>query len=146
MSKVSVYLNFATQTEVAFNYYKTIFGGDFTEPGFRRFSDMPPMEGVPPLPDHLKNGVMHVELPILNGFKLMGTDAPEEMGFKVNFGNNIYINLEIDTRAETKRLFDALSEGGSVEQELGEMFWGAYFGSCVDKYGVRWMFNCEEKG
>lgn len=88
---------------------------------------------------------MHVELPILNGFKLMGTDAPEEMGFKVNFGNNIYINLEIDTRAETKRLFDALSDEGTVEQELAEMFWGAYFGSCVDKYGVRWMFNCEEK-
>ena len=118
MSKVSVYLNFASQTEEAFNYYKSIFGGEFTEPGFRRFSDMPPIDGMPPLPDHLSNGVMHVELPILGGFKLMGTDASVEMGFNVNFGNNIYINLEPDTRTETKRLFDALSSGGKVEQEL----------------------------
>jgi PhnB protein len=145
MSKVSIYLNFASQTEEAFIYYKSVFGGEFTEPGFRRFGDMPPMDGIPPVPDHLKNRVMHVELPILNGFKLMGTDAPEEMGFHVSFGNNIYINLEIDTRTETKRLFEALSDGGKVEQELAEMFWGAYFGSCVDKYGVRWMFNCVEK-
>jgi len=145
MSKVSIYLNFTSQTEEAFNFYKSIFGGEFTEPGFRRFGDMPPMEGMPPLPDHLKNRVMHVELPILGGLKLMGTDAPEELGFTVHFGNNIYINLEPDTRAETTRLFNALSEGGKIEQELAEMFWGAYFGSCADRYGVRWMFNCEEK-
>jgi len=144
MSKVSIYLNFENQTEEAFLFYRSIFGGDFTPPGFRTFGDMPPMEGMPPLPDHLKNGIMHVELPILGGFKLMGTDAPKEMGFSVTFGNNIYINLEPDTKAETQRLFVALSEGGKVEQELEDMFWGAYFGSCTDKYGVRWMFNCEE--
>lgn len=145
MAKVSVYLNFASQTEKAFGFYKSIFGGDFTEPGIRRFNDMPSMEGMPPLPDHLKDGVMHVELPILGDFILMGTDAPAELGFNVNFGNNIYINLHIDTRAETKRLFDSLSKDGVVEQDLQVMFWGAYFGSCVDKFGVRWMFNCEEK-
>ncbi|MBC7885677.1 MAG: VOC family protein [Saprospiraceae bacterium] len=145
MSKVSIYLNFSNQTEEAFLYYQSVFGTKITEPGFRRFGDMPPMEGMPPLPDNLKNGVMHVELAITGGFKIMGTDAPNEMGFNVKFGNNVYINLEPDTRAETKRLFDALSDGGKVEQELSDMFWGAYFGSCEDKYGVRWMFNCEEK-
>jgi len=145
MAKVSVYLNFASQTEEAFGYYKSIFGGDFTEPGIRRFSEMPSMEGMPPLPDHLKDGVMHVELPILDDFILMGTDAPAELGFNVNFGNNVYINLHLDTREETKRLFDSLSKDGIVEQDLQVMFWGAYFGSCVDKFGVRWMFNCEEK-
>jgi len=88
---------------------------------------------------------MHIELPILGGHILMGTDAPESMGFTVNFGNNVYINLEPDTRNETKKLFDGLSAGGKVTMQLQEMFWGAYYGSCTDKFGVQWMFNCVEK-
>ncbi len=86
---------------------------------------------------------MHIELAITGGHYLMGTDAPESMGFKVNFGNNVYINLEPDTKAETKKLFDTLSAGGVVTIELQDMFWGAYYGSCTDKYGVQWIFNCE---
>ena len=88
---------------------------------------------------------MHVVLPILGGHQLMGTDAPESMGFRVTAGNNVYINLEPDTREETKRLFTALSAGGKVEQDLQEMFWGDFYGSCKDKFGVQWMFNCAEK-
>ena len=87
---------------------------------------------------------MHIALPIFGGHLLMGTDAPESMGFQVKMGNNIYINLEPDTKEETKLLFDALSNGGKVEMELQEMVWKAYFGSCTDKYGVQWMFNCDE--
>jgi PhnB protein len=75
----------------------------------------------------------------------MGTDAPESMGFKLNQGNNVYINLEPDTRPETDRLFKALSEGGAVEMQLAEQFWGDYFGSLTDKFGVKWMFNCRSK-
>ena len=67
------------------------------------------------------------------------------MGFKVNFGNNFYISLHPGTREETNRLFKALSEGGKVEQELQDMFWGDYYGSCTDKYGVQWMFNFSAK-
>ena len=145
MARVSIYLNFSNYTEEAFNFYKSVFGTEFTEPGFSRMGDMPPMEGMPPTPDDLKNLVMHVELPITGGHVLMGTDAPEQMGFKVNFGNNVHINLEPDTRVETKKLFDALSAGGKVTMELQDMFWGAYFGSCADKYGVQWMFNCNAK-
>jgi PhnB protein len=100
---------------------------------------------MPSLSEADENLIMHVSLPILGGHILMGTDAPESMGFRVNFGNNVYINLEPDTRAETQRLFKALSAGGIVEQELQEMFWGDYYGSCKDKYGVQWMFNCAEK-
>jgi len=100
---------------------------------------------MPPLSEGDKNLVMHVELPIVGGHILMGTDAPETMGFNVNFGNNVYINLEPDTRKETKQLFDALSAGGKVTMELQDMFWGAYFGSCTDKFGVQWMFNCVVK-
>jgi PhnB protein len=88
---------------------------------------------------------MLVALPITGGHVLMGTDAPETMGFKVNFGNNMYINLEPDTRTETQKLFKALSAGGTVGMELQDMFWGEYFGSCTDKFGVQWMFNCTEK-
>jgi len=145
MARVSNYLNFANYTEQAFNFYKSVFGGEFTAPGIRRMGDMPPMEGTPPISDDLKNLVMHVELPITGGHILMGTDAPEQMGFKINFGNNIYISLEPDTKAETKKLFDALAAGGTVGMDLQDMFWGAYFGSCTDKFGVQWMFNCLEK-
>lgn len=145
MARVSTYLNFPDQTEEAFNFYKTIFRGEFTEPGIRRMGDVPPQEGMPPMSDDLKNLVMHVELPITGGHILMGTDAPEQMGFTVKSGNNIHINLEPDTREETKRLFDALSEGGIVSMELQVMFWGAYFGSCTDKYGIQWMVNCMNK-
>ena len=145
MSRVSVYLNFPRNTEEVFNFYRSVFGGEFSGGGAARFKDIPVSEGMPPIPEEDKNLVMHIELPILGGFVLMGTDAPESMGFKVNFGNNISINLEPDTRAETKKLFEALSKGGKVTMELQDMFWGAYFGSCTDKFGVQWMFNCAEK-
>lgn len=145
MASVSTYLNFPRNTEEVFNYYKSIFGGEFFGNGIMRFGDMPDSPGNPPMADEDKNLVMHVELRILDSHSLMGTDAPESMGFKVNYGNNIYINLQPDTRKETKRLFDKLSEGGQVSMELADMFWGDYFGSCTDKYGVQWMFNCGEK-
>lgn len=145
MAGVSTYLNFPGNTEEAFNFYKTVFGGEFFGNGIMRFKDIPPSPNNPPMPDADGNMVMHVELKILNSYALMGTDAPESMGFKVNFGNNNYINLQPDTRKETKELFDKLSAGGKVSQELQDMFWGDYFGSCTDRFGVQWMFNCNEK-
>jgi len=145
MSQTSTYLNFQRNTEEAFNFYKSVFGGDFVDGKINRFSDIPSQEGMPPLTEEDKKLVMHVSLPILGGHLLMGTDAPESMGFKVNFGNNVYISLHPDTREETNRLFKALSEGGKVEQELQDMFWGDYYGSCTDKYGVQWMFNFSAK-
>ena len=145
MARVSTYLNFRDQTEEAFNFYKTIFRSAFTAPGIRRMGDVPPQEGMPHMGDDVKNLVMHVELPITGEHILMGTDAPEQMGFTVKSGNNIHINLEPDTREETKRLFDALSEGGIITMDLQDMFWGAYFGSCTDKYGIQWMVNCTNK-
>jgi PhnB protein len=145
MARVSIYLNFPRNTEEVFNYYKSIFDGEFSGERIYRFGDIPPSEGMPTIAAEDKNLIMHIELPILDGFVLMGTDAPESMGFKVNSGNNVHINLEPDTRIETKRLFDALSTGGTVTQQLQDTFWGAYFGSCTDKYGIHWMVNCYEK-
>jgi PhnB protein len=144
MASVSTYLNFIRSTEAAFMFYKSIFKTEFSTP-IARFKDMPPQPDQPPLPEADKNLVMHVALPILAGHVIMGTDAPESMGFTVTPGNNVYINLEPDTRAETNRLFQALSEGGKIEMVLQEMFWGDYFGSLIDQYGICWMFNCASK-
>lgn len=145
MARVNTYLNFPRNTEEVFNFYKSIFGGEFSGGGIAHFSDIPASEGEPPIANEDKNLVMHIELPLLGGHVLMGTDAPESMGFKVNFGNNVHISLEPDTKAETKRLFDALSVGSKITMKLQVMFWGAYYGSCTDKFGVQWMFNCTEK-
>ena len=144
MARVSTYLNFANNTEEVFNFYKSVFGGEFTG-GINRFKDIPPQDGMPPMPENIMNLVMHVELPITGGHVLMGTDAPAEMGFTVNKGNNIHINLEPDSKEEADRLFNALSVGGIVTMPLGDMFWGAYFGSFTDKYGINWMINCSNK-
>ena len=145
MARTSTYLNFPNNTEEVFNFYKTIFGGEFTGNGIMRFGDMPPMEGMPPTPDALKNLVVHVELSITGGHMLMGTDAPAEMGFTVIKGNNVNLNLEPDTKEETDRLFGALSAGGTISMPLQDMFWGAYFGSCTDQFGINWMVNCQNK-
>ena len=145
MKRVSTYLNFPRNTEEAFLFYQSIFGGEFTRGGIARFKDIPPSPDSQPISKEDLNLVMHVELPIYGGHVIMGTDAPESMGFKVSIGNNVHINLETETKEETNKLFKALSTGGKVTMELQEMFWGAYFGSCIDKFGVQWMFNCETK-
>ena len=145
MARTSTYINFSRETEEAFNFYKSVFGTNFSGNGIARFGDFPPPKGAPQLAEEDKNLIMHVELPITGGHILMGTDAPESMGFKVIKGNNVYIMLEPDTRSETNKLFDALLEDGNVEMELQDMFWGSYYGTGTDKFGVHWMFNCMEK-
>lgn len=144
MSSTSTYLNFPRTTEQAFLFYKSVFGGQFNG-GIRRFADIPPHPGQPAIADADKQLVMHVELPILGGHMLMGTDAPESMGFTVKQGNNVYISLHPDTRAEADRLFVSLSAGGKIEMPMQDMFWGDYYGSCTDKFGVQWMVNCSAK-
>ena len=144
MARVSTYLNFPRSTAEAFEFYRSVFGTDYAAP-IARFKDIPPQPGQPPLAAGDAELVMHVALPILGGHMLMGTDAPDTMGFTVKPGNNVYINLEPDTRRETDRLFQALAVGGKIETPLQQMFWGAYFGSLTDKFGIQWMFNCESK-
>lgn len=141
MAKTSTYLNFPRNTEKAFTFYKTVFGGEFTDGKINRFRDIPPQKDAPPIAEEDKDLVMHIALPIMGGHILMGTDAPESMGFKVNQGNNVYISLHPDSRSEADRLFKALSEGGIVEMPMQDMFWGDYYGSLSDKFGIRWMVN-----
>lgn len=145
MARTSTYLNFERQTEEAFLFYKSVFGGEFSAGGILRYGSVPRPEGVPSLPLEDQNLVMHIELPITGGHILMGTDTPKFTGHTVKFGNNISINLEPDTREEARRLFDGLAKGGQVTMELQEVFWDAYFGSLVDKFGVNWLINCPNK-
>ena len=144
MARVTTYLNFPRQTEQAFLFYKSAFKTEFAAPVVR-FNEAPAHPGQPPLSEADKNLILHVALPILGGHVLMGSDAPEGMCPQVIFGTNVSINLEPDTRAETDRLFAALAEGGKVGMPLQDMFWGAYFGHIVDRFGVQWMFNCMSK-
>jgi len=145
MGRVSTYLNFPGNTEAAFEFYRSVFETKYEAPSIRRMSEEPSSPGQPPMPEAAKGLVLHVALPILGGHVLMGTDAAESMGFKLNFGNNMHLNLHPDSRAETDRLFQRLAEGGKVHMPLEEMFWGDYFGSLTDQFGVQWMFNCSSK-
>jgi PhnB protein len=141
MARVSTYLNFPRATEEAFTFYRSVFGTEFLGP-ISRFGDIPAQPGQPPMAEADRNLVMHVELPILAGHVLMGTDAPASMGFTLTAGNTVTINLEPDSHAETDKLFAALGAGGKVDMPLQAMFWGSYFGILVDRFGIRWMFNC----
>lgn len=145
MARVCIYLNFQRETEEVFNFYKSIFGGEFCGGGIMRFKDIPASDKNPPLPAEELNLVMHMELPILGGHVLMGSDTPASMGFTINYGNNFYIMLEPDSRDDTHKLFAALSKDGKVGMALQDTFWGAYYGSCTDKYGIQWMFNFPNK-
>lgn len=140
-ARVCTYVNFPGNTEEAFLFYQSVFKTKFTGNGIQRFGDLPADADHPPVADELKKLVLHVELPITANHILMGTDAPEEMGFKVVQGNNMHISLEPDTREEAERLFNELSADGNITMPLQDMFWGAYFGSFTDKYGINWMIN-----
>ncbi len=144
-ARVCTYLNFPGNTEEAFMFYKSVFKNEFVGPGIQRFGDLPAEADHPPVNDAVKNMILHIELPITGGHILMGTDAPKEMGFTVTKGNNMHISIEPETRAETLRVFEALSAGGNITMPLQDMFWGAYFGSFTDKYGINWMLNCLAK-
>jgi len=135
MKSINPYLNFPGNTEEAFNFYKKIFGGDFAG-GIFRFKDTPEADK---LNKSDQEKVMHVGLPMGKSNFLMATDALESMGFKINFGNNFYIAIDAESREEADKLFNGLSQGGKVEMPMADQFWGDYFGSLADKFGVQWM-------
>jgi PhnB protein len=143
MERVSTYLNFMGQAEEAFNFYASVFGTELLGPVVR-IGDMPGGPDMPEVTEAEKNMVMHIEVPILAGHILMATDMIESMGHQTRVGNNTTINLELQDKAETDRLFGLLGEGSEEMSPLADMPWGAYWGTCLDKYGIRWMFNCYE--
>lgn len=139
MSYVSIYLNFAGNAEEAFNHYKKVFKTEFSAP-IMRMKDIPAQPGQPALPEKEQNMVMHVALPILGGTQIMASDMLESMGHKLVVGNNMTISLNPDTKEEADRLFKELSNGGKDAVAPHDEFWG-YWGTCLDRFGIRWMFN-----
>jgi PhnB protein len=136
MATLNPYLNFPGNTEEAFNFYKSVFGGEFLN--VTRFKDTPAAAQMSAAD---ANKLMHISLPIGKGNILMATDALESMGHKLSYGNNTQLSLEADSKEEATRLFNGLSAGGKLEMPLSDQFWGAYFGMFTDKYGVKWMVN-----
>ena len=139
MAATNIYLNFQGNAAEAFNLYKSVFNTEFSAP-IMRMGDMPAQEGMPPLSDAEKNMVMHVALPILGGTQIMGTDMLESMGHKLIVGNNTTISLELDSKEEADRIYNALAQGGTDCVAPHDEFWG-YWGVCLDRFGIRWMFN-----
>ena len=135
MARVSTYLNFMGNTEEAFEFYRSVFGGEFTT--LDRMGAIPGM----PLTEEDQTKVMHVALPILGGHTLMGTDMLESLGHHLELGNNISIAIEPDSLEHGRALHEALSAGGTDIQELSPAPWGGHYGSVVDQFGGRWMFN-----
>ena len=142
MARVSTWFHFAGNAEEAFLFYRSVFRTEFVGP-ITRFGDLPTGPGQPPWPPEQAKLVMRVALPILGGHVIIGNDAPAHLGQRIQ-GNNVTLNLETDSRAETDRLFVALKVGGTVEYEPTEMPWGGYWGSLIDRYGNEWMFSCDE--
>jgi len=139
MANVSIYLNFMGNAEEAFNHYKKVFRTEFSAP-IMRMKEIPAQPGAQALPEAEQNKVMHVALPILGGTQIMATDMLESAGQKLVEGNNFTISLNPDTKEEADRLYKELSEGGADAVPPHDEFWG-YWGTCKDRFGIRWMFN-----
>lgn len=135
MATINPYLNFKGNTEEAFNFYKSVFGGEFQ--ALQRFKDTPEGDKLSAA-DQEK--IMHIALPIGNNI-LMATDALESMGQKLTFGDNLSISISTDTEAEADRIFSSLVAGGQVTMPLEKMFWGDYFGMLTDRFGIQWMVS-----
>lgn len=136
MKVVNPYLNFPGNTEEAFNFYKSIFGGEFTS--VVKFGDTPEAGKIS---EKVKDKIMHISLPVGNGNILMATDAIEEMGHKISEGNNFHICIGAESKEEADELFKGLSEGGKTSMPMADTFWGDYFGMLKDRFGVQWMIS-----
>ena len=141
MTTVNIYLNFNGNCEKAFNFYKSVFGGEF--PYIGRFGDMPPQEGLPPMPKEMESRIMHVSLPISKETMLMGSDTGGEWAPSFQQGNNFSISITTDSKEEADRLFNGLSDGGKVTMPLSKTFWSEHFGMLTDKFGINWMVSLD---
>lgn len=139
MKTVHPYLNFDGNTEEAFNFYRSVFGGDFVG-GISRFRDFGDGMGVG---EHELDLIAHIALPLGPHSLLMGTDAVASMGMPLHAGNNSYIMLDCESAAEAADLFGKLSEGGTVQMELQRTEWAERYASFTDRFGTAWMIYFE---
>lgn len=135
MATINPYLNFLGNTEEAFNFYKSVFGGEFAM--VMRFRDT---EHGANLPEEDKDKIMHIALPIGSNM-LMGTDCLTSMGQNLKFGDNFSISVSPDSMEQTQAIFNGLAEGGNVVMPLKKEFWGDHFGLLFDRFGIQWMVN-----
>jgi PhnB protein len=140
MTQFNPYLNFDGTAEEAFDFYKSVFGGEFAS--VIRFKDMP-MPGVS-TPKEEANMIMHIGLPLGQNQMLMASDVLRSLGQRLIPGNNVYISVHTDSKQEADRLFTALSKGGEIEMAIADQPWGDYWGSLKDRFGVLWMINYHE--
>jgi PhnB protein len=138
MAKINPYLHFLGNSEEVFSFYQSVFGGEFAM--LQRFGEMPGCEEMK-LSDEDKQKIMHIALPISDGHVLMATDAVGEHAKDAVIGNNISLSVAADSKEEADKIFNGLSNGGTVTMPLADTFWGAYFGMCKDKFGIQWMIN-----
>lgn len=139
MAKINPYLHFIGNAEEVFNFYKSVFGGEFA--AVMRYKDIPNQEGGEEMSDADKEKIMHIAFPISDGNVLMATDAVGKYAEDASFGNNISLSVSADSKAEAEKVFNGLADGGETTMPLGDTFWGAYFGMCRDKFGINWMVN-----
>ena len=140
MTTINPYLTFSGNCEEAFNFYKTVFGGEFSYIG--RFGDMPPQEGQDmQVSESDKNRIMHVSLPISNETILMGSDTGGEWAGDTIVGNNITISITTYSKEKADEFFNKLSAGGKATMPMNQTFWGDYFGMCTDKFDINWMVS-----
>ncbi len=129
------YLTFDGNCAEAFDYYKSVFGGDYIARS--TFGEGPPDMGVS---DEFKNRIMHVSFPI-GGSMLMGSDTAGASSGPFVQGTNFSISYTPSSKADADEKFSRLVEGGMEIMVMQDAFWGSYFGMCVDKFGIRWMLN-----
>ena len=130
---LNTYLTFENNCREAFEFYRSVFGGEFSE--LQTFGDGPPDMGVP---DDAKQRIMHVSLPVGESV-LMGSDSNPAFGPGPVVGTNFSISFAAASRDDADEKFSALSSGGRVDMPMADMFWGDYFGSCVDQFGIAWQ-------
>jgi PhnB protein len=139
MKLVHIYLNFAGNTEEVFDFYAKVFGTSILMK--QTFGATPFMADAP---EHAKNKIMHIQLPITETVHLMGSDAVEGFGPPLKPGNHFHISIVANDKGEADRVFEALSsDGGKVNMPIGNAPWGPYFGMCADRYGTQWMVSLE---
>lgn len=134
--KIHPYLNFSGNAEQAMRFYAEALGATLTE--IHRFGGMP---GSDKIPKELHNQVMHVGLDLPGGSRLMASDTIDGMGPPHVPGTNMSISVHPDSRQEADRVFKALSAGAEVTMPLADQFWGDYYGSLTDRFGIQWMVN-----
>lgn len=141
MAQLNPYILFNGNAEEAFNFYKSVFGGELAM--LIRFKDMP--MGNNPLLESEADKIMHIALPIGQQSLLMGSDTPAFMGKQNENENRSKISISVESKEEADHLFYGLSVGGQVEMPIGDSPWGAYFGMFRDKYGIEWMVDYDPK-